>query len=345
MSIQLSNGYSDYVSHGSGPAPRSEIPTSGPVTGRFQQLSGGVLRYDTAPEDPGTFVQPVQQRAIRADVGTIYRSGVNGTTATPAHASYTANESVGGATGILASARNAYGNLTSVDNIKPTTLISYGGTQTQAQVLERMGVLARDSSGRYYEVGGNQTSPAAQSQESRESLPQVTGDSYEVEYFPTEIEDTLARAIDPLPQAIYQSALAKILEGTIGERDYLEIARLSGITPEDAKARAAFVEHAFSQQADSVARREGISDPQELWDWAQKARPDAYSRARHELVYGRNVAPMKALAREFFSANPPSVEALRKAGYEVSTTPAGHTVVNINGRLVSPAAAAKLGWL
>jgi hypothetical protein len=98
-------------------------------------------------------------------------------------------------------------------------------------------------------------------------------------------------------------------------------------------------------QANHIAKMQGVDDPQELWQWAQREKSEAYSQARQELVFGRNTAPLRSLAKEFFRSTPPTVEALEKAGYEVTTTPAGHTVVKVRGSWTSPATAAKLGWL
>lgn len=349
MTINLTGGYTNYASHGAGEAPRSENNVSGPVSGNFQQMSGGVLRYSMAAEDPGAVVENYQPEAVRANVGAVYRSGADGASVMPAYASYIANEPAGGATGILATARNNFGRLVTPSEITPTTLVRYGQSETQAQVLERMGVLGRDGNGRYYEIQSAQNTPASgyQQPQVEQQTPQAstpTENDFTVELFPQEIEDSLARAIDPIPQPMYQAALAKILEGTMGEHDYQEIARLSGIPVEDARERAQFVERAFQAQADSLARRAGC-DPQELWDWAQQEKPEAFSRARQELVFGRNTGPMRALATEFFRSTPPTIEALQKAGYEISKTPAGKTVVKVRGSWISPETAAKIGWL
>lgn len=343
MSINLSGGYTDYVSSGPGEAPRSERPASGPVSGNFQYMSGGVVRYSMAPDDPGAVVETVRQPAIRPDVNTVYRSGPDGTTASPAHSRYTANESVGGATGILATARNAFGNLTSVDEIKPTTLIRYGQSETQAQVLERMGVLGRDANGRYYEIGGGGNVQSHYQQPQQQS--NVVDDTFTREAFPGEVETTYEAAIAPIPEQVYMSAMAKSLEGDLQERDIREVARLSNLPVEDIQQRIQFVERAFGVQADHVARTQGVNDPAELWEWAATQKPEAYARARQELVFGRNTAPLRALAQQFFRDNPPSLEALRQSGYEVSKTQAGHDVVKVKGRWMSPASAAKLGWL
>lgn len=351
MTINMTGGYTDFRSHGAGEAPRSENRSvSGPVAGNFQQMSGGVLRYSMAADDPGAVVENYQPEAVRANVGAVYRSGADGTSVMPTHHSYMANEPAGGATGILATARNNFGRLVTPSEITPTTLVRYGQSETQAQVLERMGVLGRDGNGRYYETQSAQNTPASgyQQPQVEQQTPQASAPSendFTVELFPQDIEDTVAAAIDPIPQPMYQAAMAKMLEGTMGEHDYQEIARMAGITPEDARQRTQFVERAFAEQANSIARRAGVGDPQELWNWAQQEKPEAFAHARQEMVFGRNTGPMRALATQFFRSIPPTVEALQKAGYEVSKTPAGKTVVKVRGSWMSPESAAKIGWL
>jgi hypothetical protein len=246
----LTSGYTDYVTHGAGPAPRSERPARGPVEGNFQMLTGGVLRYSMATEDPGIATPVSPQPAVRANVGAVYRSDANGSTVALTNSSYTVGQdTVGGATGVLAGARNRFGNPIAPHDIEATTLIRYGQSETQAQVLEKMGVLARDHNGRYYEVGTTPgvQSPQQQPQQSRQAA--TVDDSHTVEYFPDHIEAQLTRAIDPIPQAMYQSALAKMLDGGLKERDYHEMARLSNLSVEDFRERADFVDRAFAAQA------------------------------------------------------------------------------------------------
>lgn len=197
MTINMTGGFTDFVSHGGGEAPRSENNVRGPVAGNFQQMSGGVLRYSMAPQDPGAYVETHQPQAVRADVGAVYRSGANGGAIIPTRMEVSVSSITDHIPGILGTARNKSGNPT--HDVKPDSILEYRGTTCQAQTLEYMGVLRRDAHGRYYEV---ESTPArshqqAQVQQSQQASVPSEND-FTVEHFPQEIEDTLTAAIAPI---------------------------------------------------------------------------------------------------------------------------------------------------
>ncbi|MGL1833739.1 hypothetical protein ACKVEX_09045 [Rhodocyclaceae bacterium SMB388] len=346
--------YTDYVRGSDGPAPRGESLNKGPVAG-IQNLSGGVIRFSVAPTDPGAYVETRHQEANRSNVGTVYRTGGDGqVTATPTRMEVSVSSLTGNNGGILATARNGHGSPTS--NVTANSIVEYRGTTVKVSTLETMGILEKTPDGRYVEAGTStgyapaqaplvSNHPQIQQREYQQQAQaqQVTAESFIAEEFPREIADVVAKAIAPIPPQLYQATLAKMLEGNMNDRDYREIAKLSGISEKDARERATFVDNAFKAQADNIAHRAGINDAAELWQWATEEKYEALHKARQELIFGRNVAPLQALANEYFRSNVPTIEALRNAGYEVEKTPAGHDVVMINGRWITPATAAKLG--
>lgn len=281
--------------------------------------------------------------SIQQDANTVYTVGANGATQSGIQTVSTAEFS-GGGEDFLSTARN--NGFPAMGNLRGDTVVNFHGTQVELGVLEMMGEVVKTANG--YELpshkqraaDGTQTTPEQQqAQQQQQQLPEG------VEQFDAETESAVAQAIEPVPQPIYDAAIAMAVENGIESLNLAELAVKSGISPQEAQARIAVVAKAFSDQADNIAKEAGIGDPSELWDWAMNERKAEFNNARRQLAFGRSTQALRSLASEFFRSVPPTTEALERAGIPVRTDHTGQAVALINGVWITPAAAAKSGLI
>lgn len=278
---------------------------------------------------------------IQQDANTVYTVGANGTTQTSGVQTVDTSQFAGGGESFLATARN--NGFPAMGNLRGDTVVNFNGTQVELGVLEMMGEVVKTANG--YELPSHKQrdangNPQQQTQQQEvQQLPEGT------EYFDSDIEASFAKDIEPVPQALYDAALAFAVENGIDGLNLNELAFQSGMTPEEARTRAENVFKAFSDQADNIAKDAGISEPKELWDWAMTEKKGELMNARRQLAFSRNTQAIRSLATEFFRSVPPTTEALERAGIPVRTDHKGETVALINGVWLTPAAAAKSGLI
>jgi hypothetical protein len=292
---------------------------------------GGVVQYDlpSTPSDNLHTFQPVQQ-----GVGSITTVNIGaGTNQSAAVHTVSTADLNGGHSDFLATARNH--GMRAMGELNADTVVTFQGMEVSLAQLEAMGEVKR-TAGRSYEVAN--TAPNQQ-EPTEQSLPPG------VELFSVEVETQVAQAIAEVPQQIYDSAVAQILEQGIDNVSLNDLAFQSGITPEVARARAETVIQAFTQQADSLAKSSGISDPSEIWQWASSERSEDFAAAKREMAFGRSTAGLRSLVADYFKSVPPSIEALTKAGIPIRTGSLGETVAFIKGTWMDLSTAASAGLL
>ena len=305
---------------------------------QVQMKAGGVMQYDLPCQ---TSDIPRTYNSIQANVGgtTTWTPGGgvqhSGGTQTFNMAEVAADN--GG--DFLATARNGF--FPAAGNLKADTVVTYQGMEVELGTLAALGVVKRN--GDSYEIasaaGNNQQPQSAQQATPQNSLPEG------VEHFSPAIEAQVAQAIDPFPQPLYDAAIARALEKGIDAVDFHDLAYHSGMTPAEARQRAGVVMNAFSQQSDGIVKASGIANPAELYEWAARERKDELASARRELAFGRSTKALKALAADYFTSEPPSVETLKGAGIPVRFSSTGEVVALIRGNWMTPAAAAKAGLI
>ena len=274
---------------------------------------------------------------IQQDANTVYTVGANGTTQTSGIQTVSTSQFAGGGEGFLATARN--NGFPAMGNLRGDTVVNFQGTQVELGVLEMMGEVVKTANG--YELPSN-TQRDTNGNPVQQQAPELPEG---VEQFDADTESAVAKAIDPVPQALYDAALALAVENGIDGLNLAELAAQSGISPQEARARAETVFNAFTAQADNIAKEAGISDPAELWEWASSEKNSELMNARRQLAFGRNTQAIRSLATEFFRSVPPTTEALERAGIPIRTDHKGDTVALINGVWMTPTAAAKSGLI
>lgn len=297
---------------------------------------GGITEYRVSRSSQEPLVNRAQSGPnVQANVGGVIT--VNGSKAavTPSVSSFNTGDLTGGNTDFLATARNGF--FPARGNLTPESIVSYQGVEANLATLEAIGVVRRTATG--YEAIDGQGEQANTPNQETGKLPEG------VELFNQDTETAVAKAIDPVPQPIYDSAVAQVLEQGLDSLNFNELAYQSGMNPTEARQRAEVVLKAFSDQADLIAKTVGIADPNEVWEWAAEEQPEKFANARRQMAFGRNTSAIRALVQEYMDTVPPTVEALRRGGYEVRTDSNGQVVFNYKGRWMTPEAATLAGFV
>lgn len=319
-----------------------QIPTESekPIySGGSMRQIGGVMQYSVGSDDASQ--TEYQSPAVRSYTDAVTTYSASGAAQSSGVNTVSTSTLTGGQSGFMATARNdgfpAQGNLTA------DTIVTFQGMEVSLSTLEAMGEVKRTASGSYEAINGQ---GQGQQQQAPQGAGQPEGQLPEgVELFENAVESSVARAIEPVPQSIYDATVAQVLEKGLDGVNLNDLAYQSGLTPEEAMSRAQVVLKAFTLQADNLAKDSGIDDPQAAWGWMAQNRPDEFSNARRQIAFGRSTAAIRSLLADYRQSVPPSEAALRKAGIPVRTSPDGTTTAYIKGQWTTPAAAAKAGLI
>ena len=318
---------------GSNPEPTVQI-------NRHQANVGGITTYDVPVEahQPLISHNPIQQ-----NIGSVLTVGVNGSSHSSGVQTVSTASLNPGQSNFLDTARNS--GMPAMGNLTPDTVVNFSGIEVDLATLEAMGEVKRTATG--YELPGQDRGVQHQQAPNQEQQQQAQQSNLSngIELFATEVEQNVARAIDPIPQVFYDAAVASAIENGLEGININDVAYHSGMSPDQVRQAAEMISNAFSQQADSVAKSNGIENPAEVWDWAMAERNEQFMDARRQLAIGRNPSALKALVNEYYASVPPTTEALQKAGVQLRMDHTGETVALIRGNWMTPAAAARAGLI
>lgn len=300
---------------------------------------GGVSTYSAPSMTNDT---PVASPLVQSGVGTVQTFGSGGSQSS-GHIEVNASDLDGGHTNFLATARNGF--FPAQGNINADSVVDYQGMEISVGQLLAMGVVQNGPNG--YEVvnqvaasqGGNGDGNNNDDSKKDQQLPPGT------ELFSNEVESQVATAIDPVPQAIYDSSLALALEGGLDAINFNDLGYQSGVTPEEARTRAESVVKAFTDQANSIAKASGLENPQDVWNWAAENRNEQFMAARRDMAFGRNTAALKEIVADYYRSVPPTQEALQRGGYQTRTGTNGELLAFIQGSWQDVSAAAQAGLI
>jgi hypothetical protein len=328
----MSENYSPVITSN----PAADNPDS--LSSRNTSLSrtGGILEYQVSSTEEAQVAGNYRSPNIQAGIGGTTTVNAGGDTVSQGVTTVSTADLVGSQTDFLATARNngfpARGDLT------PETVVNYGGMEVDLATLEGIGAVKRTATG--YEAVTAGTPDATQHQQGGSGgLPDG------VEPFSDAVETQVGQALAGVSPTLIPSVVAQVLESGLDGVNFNDLAYQSGITPAEAQQRAQVVLKAFTAQADSIAKAQGIDNAQEVWDWASAERPDDFANARREMAFGRNPQAIRGLVADYFREVPPAVEALKKAGFQMRTDGSGETVFNLQGVWMSPASAARAGLI
>jgi hypothetical protein len=234
-----------------------------------------------------------------------------------------------------ATARNADGS--PVTELLPTTLVTIDGVQAPVQFWVTEGKLAKGSDGLYAAAAPTVEAPEA-----------VHGDHLPIA---PAVMDQINQALDSVEQGNLDMLAATAVGVSVGRLDQTALAHrfseVSGHGGEEGAARLAVLQGAYQAQADTALTTRfgvGADDLGAFYQWARENRQGQLQEAVHHQLSRHDVSGYKALAEQWFAANPPSLNALKAHGYLVRTQGRG-TEVYVRGSWMSPGAAARAGLI
>ena len=296
--------------------------------------------YQAQPQETPQTLRPV----IDADAGqtsrVIIRDGVAVTdhTSSAAVRSSELNPHFNDGT-VFASARSMHGM--GVQEIGPDTLITIAGVQGTVRFFEKEGLVHRAADGSYAEGSGDP-------QEAAEEAPKVdTADDLSM---PSEVVAAVDQALEGVSDANITPLVGLGIGVATGQVDraHLEqqLQRFSGASPEEAGARVSMIEAAYQQQANAaITARSGVAEADlgDFYEWAKESQGGALRGAIEKQIHSNDFSGYRSLAARYLAECPPSLNAVKAAGYQVRTEGAQAEVL-MDGRWLTIATAARLGY-
>lgn len=250
----------------------------------------------------------------------------------------------------FSTARGSMGALP-IDQFTGETLIKFAGQEAPIKVWEQIGYVLKDKSGNYQltKQGESVATDGYHAEDTNLPKPPSSEEgTLEGEAHPAEIEEAFSKAIDPIPQTIWDKAVVEFANDLDMDKiDFDAIAHNSGLTTDEVKSRAKFIENIFSNQVKTALG----DDAQEVMDWAREHRIDDLKQATRTLMGQRSLQGFKALAKEWSqdcSTEAQQIKAankLHKMGYAVRKGTDGQYLINTDRGETSIPSAFKQGWL
>ncbi|MDB5808902.1 MAG: hypothetical protein JWN94_1024 [Betaproteobacteria bacterium] len=291
-------------------------------SGNFEdtEVRNGDINNDAAPEP-----------AVRANGDLVTRTVGDQTTQQGLTRVSAADFEINDGT-LLSTARNNFG-LTS--NHTPQTLVDYEGTQINLATAEQLGLVKRDSNGKYIEI------PAG-------AQPQATQEGNGAGEY-----DMLPDASEATIDAINASVPSQLIDQIVGQMantldlskvNINNIANTCGLDHAVLHGQFSHITAAFQSQANAAVKSVG-AEPAEVWAWARENAKEELQQAFLHQVHGRSTAKYKALATRALRATTPSGADAQRAGHSVRVV-GGVELITLPGKPeVNMATAAQLGWI
>lgn len=173
--------------------------------------------------------------------------------------------------GVMATALDSSGTPTT--QLSDTGTIEVDGLRITAEVAARMGYLKKNADGSYSATAATLTSPEQFNHDEQQlDISQMTPEQQFSENLKAiegqggtllggyEGEAQIASMVAPVPQHLFDKAVALVNDaGNLDAVDWNEIAQASGISPQEARSRAAKIDSMVTSQAEAILASEGIS--------------------------------------------------------------------------------------
>lgn len=291
---------------------------------------------DTRTNDPTTGA--FKGVAINQEAGKVYNlNGDNGEVRGTTQR-YTNGQDRAQATGILATARTAFG--TTPAKVGPRDTVLVGGVETSVAAAVQAGFLAVDGNGNYIE---NQAQPTTAEQPTEQDAgPVAFPEGHEG------AEQLFSELQAALPESRFNSLLVSLMQGKVTAAMAHDLGAEFGTDGDSVEDGFGALVNAFSASAASVMQKSGValSDCEDAYEWAREQRPDLLREANMRLVMTRDPRGFAAIADAYLRANPPTREAAEAAGVKVYAGADGKTpMVKVRGMEMPLAVAARNGWL
>lgn len=292
---------------------------------------------------PPTGPAPTPAPTFNADAGRVVRTTTHEDGGVQVDSSgvtqLNSNELNAGGTGLLASAVNNCGRPVSGKEVSPDSIVNFNGMTMTVRGAVGVGLLKVSESGNYAET----------SDAERNAPTEAPAEDIGREGFTNpEHEAALTTIVTTLPEPLQHRLVSHfILNKPMTETDVDDYATAAGQSPEAflRNVHAAFT--GFQNQAEAVERAAGITSAEDrasLHAWLA-TQPEAVNRAKSAMAYSRSMGEYRALVDNWYRQTPPNEAALRAAGFKLSKSGAGKTLVTIAGIQVLLEVAAKQGMI
>lgn len=294
-----------------------------------------------SPADATTQNAPSVQ--INADTDSVYSvSGDDVTVKGPVAVSSRVEFPSG--SGVLATAHTVNGRPIPPHGITDRTLVYYTDAdgnrlETEVSALVSAGVLSRSPDGRgYVEVQQQQQAEAQQQKAGPAAFPP----GHE------KAEELYQLLAAKMPEAVANKLLVRVMNGTIDEAFAHDLGAEVGANAEIVKHDLNSLAKAFAASAAAAMQQAGVApgDIEDAYAYAWEKHPARMEEANIRLVMARDPRVYVAIAEAYLRDNPPSREAVERAGLKPYLGSDGKTLmIRVHGMEMPVAAAARNGWL
>jgi hypothetical protein len=216
--------------------------------------------------------------------------------------------------------------------------VTIGGTQAPVSFFVTEGLLQKNADGTYAAAENKPQEITAA--DTKDHLPM--GDA------------TMAAvnaALAEVPQGNLDSLIASGAGVVTGRIDAASLAQrfgqVSGLGADESQARVGTIMAAFQSQADEALTTRGGIAPRDLpafYAWAKANRQGQLQETVQRQMLTHDISGYRAMAAEWLSATPPSINAMKAAGLPVRRQGQGSEVF-VRGSWMTPGAAAKAGLI
>jgi len=207
----------------------------------------------------------------------------------------------------LAAATDSYGRFVPFHKLTEDSQVTLDGTKATLGQLEALGYAKRDNEGKWDVVN-----PELVKQGQAAEAEQAAIDYHNsLDLHPTPIENRLNYILEPVPQPVYDSALAKYVSTLDTDKlDVSGIAAASGMSDVETKQHISFIKDSF----DGQVRSKLGDDTDAVMKWAKTNKPAELKQAVQMMLSERKLDGIKDLHNSFKS--------------DCSTEAQQHTAVN-----------------
>lgn len=190
-------------------------------------------------------------------------------------------------------AKDEYGRHVPFSKFDGNTLITLNGTTATLSQFEHLG-LTQQRDGRWDVADMEALEEMSRHETARQEIEEL--ESFDLH--PDAIETAMNHFIEPVPQPVYDQALAKFADTLdLSQVNISSIAQASGISDDSAKEGIAFIAESFEQQV----KQELGEDAQAVMSWARQHREPELKIAMRQLLMERSLKGVRSLATQFAS--------------------------------------------
>jgi hypothetical protein len=191
----------------------------------------------------------------------------------------------------LGNAKDSYGRSVPFHSLTGESLVTLDGTTATLDQLAQLGY-AKKEDGKWDVVN-----PALVKLGEQQEAEQAERDYYDsLDLHPQVLESHLNTIIEPVPQAVYDNAIAQFAESLdISKLDITGIAQSSGKTDAEVKKGLEFVQSTFTAQVQSALGE----DTDAVMQWARISKEGELKEAMRKLLIERKMTGIKDLHKAF----------------------------------------------